>query len=251
MRRLNIRKAITVAVLLIGAVGLGEALEGSYVPVGISDGRLVVEEVLSGKRMCIVNDLWVPMADAPVEVEGKAGQLISLASDGLSVGSGADQRSVSAIGAPGFDPGRVGHAAVDVCRRPWPGRAGLGVDFREEQTPALGDFAFGPPLCAVGIGFHHDVQVITHGREGQHIDGEGLDLGFDALFQPRSSVLGGITAEKCPPHTATDQVKNPRSGILNDKAAGRGRVIRVIMDPYHLQVKASVFNVGVVGLRCC
>ena len=135
MRRLNIRKAITVAVLLIGAVGLGEALEGSYVPVGISDGRLVVEEVLSGKRMCIVNDLWVPMADAPVEVEGKAGQLISLASDGLSVGSGADQRSVSAIGAPGFDPGRVGHAAVDVCRRPWPGRAGLGVDFLEEQTP--------------------------------------------------------------------------------------------------------------------
>ena len=148
-----------------------------------------------------------------------------------------------------IDPSRVGHTAVDVCRRPRPGRAGLGVDFREEQAPALGDFATGPALRALGVSFHHDVQVITHDREGQHIDGERLDLGFNALFQPRPPVLGIITAEKCPPHTATDQVISPRSGILDDKAAGRGHEIWVIMDPYCLHVKVSVLSVGGDGSR--
>ena len=56
--------------------------------------------------------------------------------------------------------------------------------------------------------------------EGQHIDGERLDLGFNALFQPRSAVLGGIATKERPPHTAAAQVKSPRSGILNDKARG-------------------------------
>jgi len=114
--------------------------------------------------------------------------------------------------APGFDPGSVAYAAVDVCRRPRSGLAGVGVDFREEQSPALDDLASSPAMRAVGISFHNDMQVITHDREGQHIDGESLDLALDAPFQPRTAVLGGITTEERPPHTATDQLKGPRSG---------------------------------------
>jgi len=53
------------------------------------------------------------------------------------------------------------------------------------------------------------VQVITDDHDGEHIDGDGLGLGFDALFQPPSPVLGSITADKCPPHTATNQVIKP------------------------------------------
>jgi len=112
------------------------------------------------------------------------------------MGVGAARRHRRQPRAPGFDPGSVAYAAVDVCRRPRSGRASVGVDFREEQTPALGDLAPGPPLCALGISFYHDVQVITHDREGQHIDGESLDLRFNALFQPSTTVLGGIATEE-------------------------------------------------------
>ena len=141
-------------------------------------------------------------------------------------------------------------APIDVCRRPWPGRAGLCVDFREEQAPALGDLASTPALRALGISLYHDVQVITHDREGQHIDGESLDLALDALFQPSTAVLGGIATKERPPHTAADQVKSPRSGILNDKAAGRGHGIWVITDLYCLHVKIPVLSGGGLGLSC-
>jgi len=85
-------------------------------------------------------------------------------------------------------------------------------------------------------------QVITHDREGHHIDGESLDLALDALFQPRTAVLGGIATEERPPHTATDQAKGPRSGILDDKAAGSSHGIRAITDPYFLYAKISVLS---------
>jgi len=45
--------------------------------------------------------------------------------------------------------------------------------------------------------------VITQDREGQNIDGEFLDLALDAVFQPRTAVLGDIATEERPPHTAT------------------------------------------------
>jgi len=63
-------------------------------------------------------------------------------------------------------------------------------------------------------------------------------------------VLGGIATEERPPHTATDQVKGPRSGILDDKAAGSGHGKWVIMDLYYLYVKISVLSGGGLGLSC-
>ena len=143
-------------------------------------------------------------------------------STGHACSISAKQRETKGAWHPIVDPGSVAYTAVDVCRRPRSGLAGVGVDFRKEQSPALGDLASGPALRAVGIGFHHEVQVITHDREGQHINGERLDLALDALFQPRTAVLGGIATEERPPHTAADQVKSPGSGILDDKAAGSG-----------------------------
>jgi len=51
-------------------------------------------------------------------------------------------------------------------------------------------------------------------------------------------VLGSIATEERPPHTATDQVKGPRSGILDDKAAGvscdkghNGPILPLCQDP--------------------
>jgi len=78
------------------------------------------------------------------------------------------------------------------------------------------------PCVRWGISRLHDVQVIAHDRESQHIDVESLDLGFDALFKPCTTVIGGIATEEPPPHAVTDQVKGPRSSILNDEAAGSG-----------------------------
>jgi len=47
--------------------------------------------------------------------------------------------------------------------------------------------------------------VITQDREGQNIDGEFLGLALDAVFQPRTAVLGDIATEERLPQTTTDQ----------------------------------------------
>ena len=93
------------------------------------------------------------------------------------------------------------------------GRAPLFVFALGKYVPAAtGDFVVGPAGCHVGPVADDEVEVITHYREAEHVDGELPGQDFQPFLKPGFAVVvafardGVETAQKSASHATIDAV---------------------------------------------